>query len=218
MDPLRPSADTARSTTYRLSPGMILGVCVVLAPTVVLFGWAIRSTSGLRHTLLVVLIGVLSIFLLWLLLRLGESVVIDDESIERRTPLLGQSRLRWADVTGVEIVDGPAIGRAFRLTSGVTQPIRISDFLARYDDVLADALARVPARALAHAYADANITVRHRLEAAIAGRASVDAEFIVSVCDALRGLGLEPDAALLEQRVVARPRRDVIDSASEQRL
>lgn len=201
-----------------MSPGAILGVCIVLAPTVVLFGWAIRATSGLRHTLLVVLIGLLSVFLLWLLLRLGETVAVTEEAIERRTPVIGRSLLRWADVTGLELIDSPSFGRAFRLTSGVTQPIRLGDFLARYDDVLADVLARVPARALANAYADGNAAVRDRLEHAIAGRAAVDADVIVSVRDALTSLGLASEAAMLEHRVVAPPRRDVIDSASVQSL
>lgn len=215
MEPSQSPPDESRTTVYRLSSGAILGVCIVLAPTVVLFGWAIRSTSGLRHTLLVVLIGLLTVFLLWLLLRLGETVSIDDEAVERRAPLLGRSRLRWADVSGIEIVDSPSIGRAFRLTSGVTNPIRIGDFLSRYDDVLADALARVPARAMAHAYAEANGALRDRLEHAITGRTIVDASFATHVGNALRGLGLESDAAMLEHRIVARPRTDVIDSASE---
>lgn len=218
MNPLRPQGDAPESTTYRMSPGAILGVCIVLAPTVVLFGWAIRATSGLRHTLLVVLIGLLSVFLLWLLLRLGETVAVTEEAIERRTPVIGRSLLRWADVTGLELIDSPSFGRAFRLTSGVTQPIRLGDFLARYDDVLADVLARVPARALANAYADGNAAVRDRLEHAIAGRAAVDADVIVSVRDALTSLGLASEAAMLEHRVVAPPRRDVIDSASVQSL
>lgn len=218
MDAPSPFGDGVAGSTYRSNHAAVLGVCLVLAPTVVLFGWAIRSTSGLRHTLLVVLIGVLSVFLLWLLLRLGETVVIDDDSIVRRTPLLGQNRLRWADVIGIDIVEGPAVGRAFRLTSGVTQPVRIGDFLAEYDDALADVLARIPARAFASAYAESTGAVRDRLDGALAGRAAVDETFVPSVRESLEAVGLSSEAAVLEHRFVARPRRDVLDSATEPNL
>ncbi|MBK6313280.1 MAG: hypothetical protein IPF53_02910 [Blastocatellia bacterium] len=218
MDPRWSPGEAMTSSTYRPSPGAVLGTCVVLAPTVVLFGWALRSTTGLRHTLLVLIIGLVSVFLIWLLLRLGETIVISDDGIERSTPLLGRGLLRWADVTDIEIADSPAVGRAFKLVSGVTPPIRVGDFVARYDDVLADVLARVPARAVAHAYANGNSRVRDRLEQAISGRAAVDAEFVASVRDALSSCGLESEAAMLEHRIVAWPRRDVIDSASKQGL
>lgn len=218
MDPRWSPGEAMTSSTYRPSPGAVLGACIVLAPTVVLFGWALRSTTGLRHTLLVLIIGLVSVFLIWLLLRLGETIVISDDGIERSTPLLGRGLLRWADVTDIEIADSPAVGRAFKLVSGVTPPIRVGDFVARYDDVLADVLARVPARAVAHAYANGNSRVRDRLEHAISGRAAVDAEFVASVRDALSSCGLESEAAMLEHRIVAWPRRDVIDSASKQGL
>lgn len=218
MDPLHRPFEA--KSTYRLSPGAVLGICVVLAPTVVLFGWTIRSLTGLRHTLLVILISALSIFLLWLLIRLGETIVVAEDDISVRIPFLGTSRIRWADVTGVEVVDGRAVGRAFRLTSGVTRPIRIGDFVAGYEDVLADVLKRVPARVLSHAFADAPAKgpVREQVEAAMASRARFDDSFIGVVREVLEGRGLSAEAAALEQRIVARPQRDVVDSATEQNL
>ncbi|MCC6742433.1 MAG: hypothetical protein IT175_01105 [Acidobacteria bacterium] len=206
------------STTYRSSQGAVLTVCVILAPTLVLIGWALQLTSGLRHTLLLLVMGLLSLFLVWVLLRLGETVVIDDESITRRAPLLGQSLLRWADVADIEVVEGPAVGRAFRLTSGVAPPLRVSDFIARYDDALADALARIPARAYVQSYLVSRGAVRDRIDTAMSGRAAVDETFLPSVRAALEAIGLVTEAATLEHRIVARPRRDVIDSATEPTL
>lgn len=205
----------SESVTYHTSAGLVLGVCVILAPLVVLFAWFVESASGIQYDVLLVIIAFLTAFLLWMLLRLGETVIVDTDGIERRTPLLGRSRVRWADVIAIDIIDAAGRGRAFRLTSDVTGVVRIGDFLTQYEDVLSEALARVPARALAIAFVDGSESVRERLIHAITGRSAVDADIARQVREFLVAHGFEGDAAVLEQRVVAWPRTDVIDSGSK---